>query len=86
MIIINNKLYSFTERDLLTKASRSVFPDANSIREALVVLLEHEWVFKVEMPEPRGPGRKPSQMYVPHRSVFKLSTVAAESAQYAETA
>lgn len=86
MIIINNGLCSFTERDLLTKASRSVFPDANSIREALVVLLEHEWVFKVEMPEPRGPGRKPSQMYVPHRSVFKLSTVAAESAQYAETA
>ncbi|WP_164202351.1 YfjI family protein [[Micrococcus luteus] ATCC 49442] len=86
MVIINNKLYSFTERDLLTKASRSVFPDALTIREALTVLLDHEWVFRVEMPDQNGPGRKPSQMYVPHRSIFKESGTAAVSAQYAESA
>lgn len=86
MIIVNNNFYSFTERDLLTKASRSVFPDAQAIKEALAVLLDHEWVFRVQMPESTGPGRKASQMYVPHRSIFKLSAVVAESAQYAETA
>jgi hypothetical protein len=86
MVIINNKLFSFTERDLLTKASRSVFPDSSAIKEALVVLLEHEWVFRVQMPEPRGPGRPPSQMYVPHRSMFESVLHVAESAEYAESA
>ncbi|MBE4716756.1 YfjI family protein [Pseudarthrobacter sp. AB1] len=86
MIIIINKFYSFTERDLLTKASRSVFPDALAIKEALAILLDHEWVFRVEMPDQPGPGRKPSQMYVPHRSIFDQSHTAAVSAQYAESA
>lgn len=86
MVINTNKLYSFTERDLLTKASRSVFPDSLSIKEALAILLDHEWVFRVQMPTPDGPGRKPSQMYVPHRSIFEPSSSSAQSAQYAESA
>ncbi|YCH09499.1 YfjI family protein [Arthrobacter sp. alpha11c] len=84
MLIKNTKLFSFTERDLLTKASRSVFPDSASIREALMVLLEHDWVFRVEMPVHSGPGRKASQMYVPHRSMFETEDGTAQSAQYAE--
>lgn len=75
----------FTERELLTASSRSVFSTSEDIKAALAILVENDWAFVIEPEQREGAGRPPSTRYFAHHSVFESENPAAQSAQSAES-
>ncbi|GAA1363049.1 hypothetical protein GCM10009596_23530 [Arthrobacter rhombi] len=76
---------TFTVRELMMRASRSVFPDVETIQQELNLLAEHEWVLPIQPESREGAGRKPSPRFVAHPSIFIDPNHATESTEYTES-
>lgn len=76
---------TFTERQLITAASRSWMPDSDTARRGLQILLDFGWIEALSVEErAEKRGRKPSPSYRVHPHAFEAPTPSAISALSAD--
>jgi replicative DNA helicase len=78
---------TFTERQLITAASRSWMPDRETAQRGLQILNDFGWIEQLPTEDRTGQrGRKPSPGYRVHPNAFQPPPPSAISAEYAQPA